>query len=410
MSQPCARSSAAIRTASSAVVPPGAQSVAEILTEIGLPAGQDGAHGVEHLERVAHAVLERPAVVVGPHVGERRDEARQQVAVRHVELEHVEARRLGHLRGADELVADQVHVGAGHLPRHLAVREVRERRRREERPVPLRERLVDPLPQRRVEPLRPAWASWRAIRAPVCRWTKSTMRRQASTCSGLYIPVQPGLIRPSRLTSVISAMTSPAPPSRAAAEVHEVPVVRRAVLGRVLAHRRDDDPVRQHEVAQPERREHRRRGGPARRGTPLCRAASLGEPAVDRRDEAGVAHLEVLVGDAEAPREEAERELERLEPPGSARSSRTTRGSPGRRAGGSRPRAAARPRRPRAPRDVRRGAGARGERDGVLHGELRPRADREVRGVGGVADQHDVAVRPALVPARSGSSARAIGS
>ena len=70
-----------------------------------------------------------------------------------------------------------------------------------------------PSHMRRVEPLRPAWASWRAIRAPVCRWTNSTMRRQASTCSGLYIPVQPGLIRPSRLTSVISATTRDAPPA-----------------------------------------------------------------------------------------------------------------------------------------------------------------------------------------------------
>ena len=39
------------------------------------------------------------------------------------------------------------------------------------------------------------------------------MRFQAATCSGLYMPVQPGLIRASRLTSVISVMTSPAPPT-----------------------------------------------------------------------------------------------------------------------------------------------------------------------------------------------------
>src|SRR5437899_1774271 len=39
------------------------------------------------------------------------------------------------------------------------------------------------------------------------------MRFQASTCSGLYMPVQPGVMRPSRLTSVISAMTRAAPPT-----------------------------------------------------------------------------------------------------------------------------------------------------------------------------------------------------
>src|SRR4030095_8059490 len=39
------------------------------------------------------------------------------------------------------------------------------------------------------------------------------MRFQAATCSGLYMPVQPGLIRASRLTSVISVITRPAPPT-----------------------------------------------------------------------------------------------------------------------------------------------------------------------------------------------------
>ena len=40
---------------------------------------------------------------------------------------------------------------------------------------------------------------------------------------------------------------------------------------------------------------------------------TLREPPIHGRDEAGVAHLEVLVRDAEAPREEAHRELDRLE-------------------------------------------------------------------------------------------------
>src|SRR5437762_3220855 len=65
----------------------------------------------------------------------------------------------------------------------------------------------------RVEPLRPAWASCRPIFAGLAPCTKSTMRFHAVTCSGLYIPVQPGLMRPSRLTSVISVITSAAPPT-----------------------------------------------------------------------------------------------------------------------------------------------------------------------------------------------------
>ena len=36
-----------------------------------------------------------------------------------------------------------------------------------------------------VEPLAPEWPSWRQILASVSAWTKSTMRFQAASCSGL---------------------------------------------------------------------------------------------------------------------------------------------------------------------------------------------------------------------------------
>ena len=64
-----------------------------------------------------------------------------------------------------------------------------------------------------VEPLPPEWPSWRQIFAFDCAWTKSTMRFHAATCSAFHMPVQPGLIRPSGETQVISVKTSPAPPS-----------------------------------------------------------------------------------------------------------------------------------------------------------------------------------------------------
>ena len=40
----------------------------------------------------------------------RSEEARKQVAVRRVKLDHVEASADGHLEGGDELVADLVHL------------------------------------------------------------------------------------------------------------------------------------------------------------------------------------------------------------------------------------------------------------------------------------------------------------
>ena len=52
-----------------------------------------------------------------------------------------------------------------------------------------------------------------AILADERSCTKSTIRFQASTCSGAYIPAQPGEILPSASTLVISVMINPAPPT-----------------------------------------------------------------------------------------------------------------------------------------------------------------------------------------------------
>ena len=64
-----------------------------------------------------------------------------------------------------------------------------------------------------VEPLRPEWPSWMPIFAPLRSWTKSAIRRQDSSCSALYMPVHPGVIRPDGETQTISVITRPAPPS-----------------------------------------------------------------------------------------------------------------------------------------------------------------------------------------------------
>src|SRR5207249_2556759 len=78
---------------------------------------------------------------------ERRQEACEQVAVGEMELEEVEAGRIRHPSRTDEVVADRVHVATVHRLWHLAVREVRDGRRGDERPVARLERLVDPLPE-----------------------------------------------------------------------------------------------------------------------------------------------------------------------------------------------------------------------------------------------------------------------
>ena len=88
----------------------------------------------------------------------------------------------------------------------------------------------------------------------------------------------------------------------------EVEVVRRAVLGRIHRHRRDDDAVGELQPAQPERREHRRRGL-VDRAAPRLRL----EPALDAFQPVPVAQPQIFVADALRAGEQRISELDRLE-------------------------------------------------------------------------------------------------
>ena len=247
-SAPAALNSRAIATASSGVLPPSAQSCAEMRTDIGSCCRPHGAHRAEHFERIAAAVLERAAVLVVALVGERRDERRQQVAVRAVQLEPVEAGLGAAARGAHE-------VGASRGPCRRASSRARPGCAR--RQVLLRRRRRSAASCRSASgwslafPAAAASSPWRrrgraacAIFAVACwraRSRRCASRRRAAP--SFHMPAQPGVMRASGETQVISVNTSPAPPVRARAEVHEVVVVGHAVDARVLRHRRDDDAV-----------------------------------------------------------------------------------------------------------------------------------------------------------------------
>ena len=133
-------------------------------------------------------------------------------------------------------------------------------------------------------------------------------------------------------------------------------------------------------------------------GRPLCFPACSANQRSTCRHQRRIAQPQVLVGDAEAAGEQVEGELQRLGvvvaldrfEPLEARLGRALEalhlGPPagfvaGERSGD------------RALRLERRG-----QRDGVLHGQLGARADREVRRVGGVAQQHHVPRMPARIP------------
>ena len=108
--------------------------------------GPDGAHRREHFERIAQAILEAAAILIGARVLERRDEAGEQISVRGMEFDHVEPCVGRHARGRDELVADFVHVRPRHRARGGIVGAPRHIRGGDERPIALGQGLIHALP------------------------------------------------------------------------------------------------------------------------------------------------------------------------------------------------------------------------------------------------------------------------
>src|SRR5204863_6492819 len=91
---------------------------------------------------------QRAPVLVVSRVGERRNERRQEVAVRHVHFDQVEAGVGGKARGGGKVGDDGGHVGPRHFARHgTAAGKIRNRRRRDERPSAFGQRFVVAFPQ-----------------------------------------------------------------------------------------------------------------------------------------------------------------------------------------------------------------------------------------------------------------------
>ena len=193
-----------------------------------------------------------------------------------------------------------------------------------------------------VEPLRPECPSCTPIRAVVLSWTKSTTRRHASRCSSFHSPGQPGVIRPSGDTHVISVITRPAPPSAFEPRWTRWNSSGTPSVAQYMSIGERIDAVLQLELADAHRLEHRRRD---RRSPPWWRANSASIRAAKSR----VALLEVLEGDPARPGQQVEDELGRRPGRRTSRCSRTTPARPARRAASTPRPACARSGTPRAP-------------------------------------------------------------
>ena len=200
------------------------------------------------------------AVGVGAAVGQRRDERR------HAGSRARNAARAGRSRRARPSAAARtnssrtVSMSARVISRGTWLsRRPRHRRRPHHLPVAARQRRIHRLPAELGRALSaPSVPSCMAILASVSAWTKSTMRFHAASCAGR---VEAGAAGRDAALGRHAGHLGEDQPGAALGPlgvVHEVPVGRRAVDGAILRHRRDDDPVLQVQIAQAERREHRR--------------------------------------------------------------------------------------------------------------------------------------------------------
>ena len=313
-------------------------------------------------------------------------------------------------RGGDEIGRDAVHVGARHLARQLRVRAVGNRRGRHQRPVAFR-----PAVRRRAASRAACCPCARRGRAG-CPSSRRCARARSRRCAArrragasFHRPAQPGVMRASGLTQVISVYSSPAPPSARAPKctrwksLGRPSVAEYIAIGETTTRLGTVMPRSVYGV-------NIGLGGCASSATVDARAGlgghtlegAPGKPALVAFQPGGVAQAQVLVADALAAREHAVHELlgrqlvavaraDDLEPlhriPGRVLQPQhvdLARGLvSGQHAGD-----VAAPSRLEQPRQL----------DRVLERQLGARADGEVRRVHRVAHQHDVAAAVEVVP------------
>ena len=190
-------------------------------------------------------------------VGQRRQELVQQVAMRAMQFDEVEAGALGAAGRRHELADQGLDLRLVQRMRHLPARVEGDRRGRHDLATDPRPAWSGPPPSqgRWFEALRPAWASWTPNLVPGCGHAAGGVER---TLGGRLVVVR---------IEAEAAMRDAAVPldvghldghhagarEREVGPVIEMPVARRAVVGRILAHRCDGDAIRELQRAEGDR-------------------------------------------------------------------------------------------------------------------------------------------------------------
>ncbi len=214
------------------------------------------AHRARDRQRKAQAVLERAAILVGALVGNRRHEAVRQIAMREMQLDLVEADAQRALRRRHESRAHALHVVFRHLARRLPVLAERDRRSRHGLPrigAGFQRLAAFPRALRRA-----LAAGMRELDAELGVAHAARLRDHARKRRLVVVAVEAetavgdaaGTLDMRRLDDHQRGAGM-----RHHAEMHQVPVIGAAVVAGILAHRRDDEAVRQLETGELDRRE-----------------------------------------------------------------------------------------------------------------------------------------------------------
>ena len=205
-------------------------------------------HGVREAQREPVAVRERAPVLVGAVVRERRGQLVTEVAVREVELEDVEADAHGALGGLDKRGDERGELRRVERVRRGPGLRERERRRRDGRPRVLGggEGLAAALP-RDVDRRLATGVRELDAEPGADRRDGAARGEDAGERALVVIAVEPEAAVRDAPATLDGGGLDHHEPGAAQGEVHEVlqvPIGGRAVVRRVLAHRRDDDAVR----------------------------------------------------------------------------------------------------------------------------------------------------------------------
>ncbi len=214
----------------------------------------DRAHRARDLERKAHAGLERSAVAVRALVGDRREEAVQEIAVRAVQLDGVDAGAERALRSIDEGRADALHVGFRHRARDVPVRAEGNGGGSDRLPGILsRPQRFAAGPGRRGGSLAPGMGE---LDAHLAGSVAAAMGDDARERRLAVVGVEPqASVGDAAAALDAGRFDHDQPRARIGqhAEMIDVPVGGDAVVGAVLAHRRHDDPVGELEFGETDR-------------------------------------------------------------------------------------------------------------------------------------------------------------